>query len=112
MSRGSVIARYVFAPAADWAPFAQASFVYQTQVRPTLVVPIAEITGEQPAFGLLDLSAGAQSGGTRLQFTVTNLLDRRAELSRFAETNQAADNQIYVMPTQPRTIALTFAQRF
>jgi iron complex outermembrane recepter protein len=110
--KGSAIARYVFAPAAGWAPFAQAAFVYQTQVRPALVVPIAEITGEQPAFGLLDLSAGAQSGRTRLQFSVTNVMDRRAQLSRFAETNPAADNQVYVMPEQPRTIALTFAQRF
>jgi hypothetical protein len=39
-------------------------------------------------------------------------MDRRAQLSRFAETNPAADNQVYVMPEQPRTIALTFAQRF
>jgi outer membrane receptor protein involved in Fe transport len=66
---------------------------------------------EQPAFGLLDLSAGAQSGRTRLQFSISNALDRRAQLYRFAETNPAADNQVYVMPEQPRTIALAFAQR-
>jgi outer membrane receptor protein involved in Fe transport len=77
-----------------------------------LSVPIAEIIGAQPAFGLLDLSAGAQRDKFRLQLSVTNVTDKRAQLYRFTETNPAADNQVYVLPSQPRTIALTFAQRF
>jgi outer membrane receptor protein involved in Fe transport len=110
--KSSVVARYTFAPMADWRPFMQAAFVYQSEVTSGLIVPTARITGAQPAFGLLDLSAGAQSDKFRVELGVTNVLDRRAQLYRFTETNSAVDNQVYVIPSQPRTIAVTFAQRF
>ena len=110
--KGNIVTRYTFEPISDWSPFAQAAFVYQTQTSAMLVVPIAGILGMQPAFGLLDLSAGAQRDKFRLELGVTNVTDKRAQLYRFAETNPAADNQVYVLPSQPRTISLTFAQRF
>jgi outer membrane receptor protein involved in Fe transport len=110
--KGNIVTRYTFEPISNWTPFAQAAFVYQSQVAPMLSVPIAEIIGPQPAFGLLDVSAGAQHDKFRWQLSVTNVTDKRAQLYRFTETNPAADNQVYVLPSQPRTIALTFAQRF
>ena len=110
--KSNVVARYTFAPMADWRPFMQAAFVYQSQVTPGLIVPTARITGMQPPFGLLDLSAGAQGDKLRVELSVINVLDRRAQLYRFTETNTAVDNQVYVIPSQPRTIAITFAQRF
>jgi hypothetical protein len=60
-------------------PFAQVSWVWQTQTSPLVV---------------------------------TNVADRRAELSRFAQSNPVTDNQPYVIPAQPRTIAIKFGQRF
>ena len=38
--------------------------------------------------------------------------DRRAQLSRFTQTNPVNDNQVYALPAQPRTIGIRFAQRF
>jgi iron complex outermembrane recepter protein len=110
--KSSVVARYTFEPMADWRPFMQAAFVYQSQVTSGLIVPTAAIVGSQPAFGLVDLSTGAQSGKFRVELSLTNVFDRRAQLYRFTETNPAVDNQVYVIPSQPRTIAITFAQRF
>jgi outer membrane receptor protein involved in Fe transport len=110
--KGNIVARYTFPSMADWRPFVQAAFVYQSQVTPVLIVPIAQITGVQPAFGLLDLSAGAQHNKLSWNVTLTNVTDKRGQLYRFTETNPAADNQAYIIPTQPRTISLTIAQRF
>jgi iron complex outermembrane recepter protein len=110
--KGNIVARYTFGPIKDWSPFAQAAFVYQTQTSTTLIVPTANLIGMQPAYGLLDMSAGAESGKLTVQFFVTNVTDKRAQLSRFTETNPQADNQVYIAPSQPRTIGIKFAQQF
>jgi len=43
---------------------------------------------------------------------VSNLADRRAQLSRFAQANPSIDAQAYFIPAQPRTIAIRFGQKF
>jgi len=43
---------------------------------------------------------------------VTNVADRRAQLSRFTQTSPSNDNQVYIIPAQPRTIAIKFGQKF
>jgi hypothetical protein len=65
-----------------------------------------------PAYGLLDLSAGLDNGKTSIQLFLINVTDKRAQISRFTETNPQVDNQVYIAPSQPRTIALNFSQRF
>jgi outer membrane receptor protein involved in Fe transport len=110
--KGNVIARYSFDEMAGWKPFAQTSWVYQTQSTPTLKVYQAQIVGKQPAYGLVDFTAGAQLNKSTFQLIVTNVADRRAQLSRFVQTNPNHDNQPYVIPAQPRTIAIQFGQKF
>ena len=110
--KGNAVVRYSFAPIRDWSPFAQAAFVYQTQTSATLIVPQANEIGMQPAWGSLDLSAGAQLNKFSIQLFITNATDKRAELSRFTEANPVVDNQVYIAPSQPRTIGITFAQNF
>jgi iron complex outermembrane receptor protein len=110
--KGNVIARYSFDEMAGWKPFAQTSWVYQTQSTPTLKVYQAQIVGKQPAYGLVDFTAGAQLNKSTIQLIVTNVADRRAQLSRFVQTNPNHDNQPYVIPAQPRTIAIQFGQKF
>jgi outer membrane receptor protein involved in Fe transport len=68
--------------------------------------------GMQRAYGLLDLGAGASINQSTLQVVVTNATDRRAQLSRFAETVPTVDNQTYIIPAQPRTVAIKFGQKF
>jgi iron complex outermembrane recepter protein len=110
--KGSFVARYTGGPIDDYLPFAQAAFVYQTQTAPNLIVPYSEVIGNMPAYGILDLSAGADNGKFSLTLTLLNATDKRAQISRFTETNPAVDNQVYIAPAQPRTIQLNFAQRF
>jgi iron complex outermembrane recepter protein len=110
--KGNVVARYTFDEINGFKPFAQASFVYQTETAPLLLVNEVENVGMQPAYGLLDLVGGARVDNMMIQLVVTNATDRRAELSRFAQTNPVVDNQAYIIPAQPRTVYLKFGQKF
>jgi iron complex outermembrane recepter protein len=110
--KGNVIARYTFGEVAGWRPFGQLSYVYQTKSLPTLRVDQAQIIGTQPAYGLLDLTGGAQVNKCTIQLIVTNVTDKRAQLSRFVQTVPSAENQPYIIPTQPRTVAIQFGQKF
>ena len=110
--KGNVVARYTFSEIGGWEPFGQASVIYQTQTSPLLRVDEAKIVGMQPAYGLIDLALGAHLDTTMVQLIVTNVVDRRAQLTRFVQTNPAVDTQAYAIPAQPRTIALKFGQKF
>jgi outer membrane receptor protein involved in Fe transport len=110
--KGNIIARYNFNEVAGWKPFGQASWVYQTKSTSTLKVDQAKTVGDQPAYGLVDLMGGAQLNQTTIQLIVTNVADRRAQLTRFVQTNPDHDNQPYVIPAQPRTVAIQFGQKF
>jgi iron complex outermembrane receptor protein len=110
--KGNLVARYALPEMGGWKPFGQASLVYQSQTAPLLRVDYTQVLGMQPAYALVDLAAGAQYQGLSIQLSVTNVADRRANLTRFAEISPKNDNQVYVIPSQPRTIALKLAQRF
>jgi outer membrane receptor protein involved in Fe transport len=110
--KGNIVARYTFGAIKEFAPFAQASYVYQTQTAPQLRADVTDILGMQPAYGLLDLAAGFDRDNTNVQLYVSNATDKRAQLSRFSQTNPVADNQVYIIPAQPLTIGIKFAQRF
>lgn len=110
--KGNIIGRYTFDDVGGWKPFTQASLVYQSQSTPTLKVDQAKTVGSQPAYALVDFMAGASLNKTMIQLIVTNVMDRRAQLSRFVQTNPDHDNQAYIVPTQPRTIGIQFGQKF
>jgi outer membrane receptor protein involved in Fe transport len=110
--KGNIVARYTWGEINRWAPYAQASWVYQTQTAPVLPVPTTQIYGMMPAYGLVDVAGGVNVGNVNVELFVTNVADRRAQLSRFTESNPVNDNQVYILPVQPRTIGLKFAQRF
>jgi outer membrane receptor protein involved in Fe transport len=110
--KGNVIARYSFNEIAGWKPFAQSSWVYQTKSTPTLKLDQARNIGMQPSYGLVDFMAGATLNKTTVQLIVTNVADKRAQLSRFAQTNPTNENQPYIIPAQPRTFAIQFGQKF
>jgi hypothetical protein len=95
-----------------WTPYGQAAWVYQSQTTPLLRIDEAQIEGNVPAYGLVDLAAGAECRGLTIQLMVTNVGDRLAQLTRFTQTNPVLDPQPYIIPAQPRTFALKFAQRF
>jgi iron complex outermembrane receptor protein len=110
--KANAVARYAFGEVADWKPFGQAAWVYQTQTTSGLRVDQAQTVGIQPAYGLVDLTAGAAHAGTMIQLVITNVADRRAQLTRFVATNPSVDSQAYAIPAQPRTITIKFGQKF
>ncbi len=108
--KANVIARYAFEEVSGWQPFGQFAAVYQTQTAPVLRADTTQVVGMMPAYALMDLSMGASQHGTQFQVVVTNLMDRRAQYSRFVQSANAG--QPYIIPAQPRTITLKFGQKF
>src|SRR5882762_22498 len=109
--KGNLIARYGF-PLGSWNGNVQGAFVYQTKTAPLLRRQDQTVIGMLPAYGLFDLSGGLERNGLNIQVIVTNVLDRRAQLTRFVQCTVNVCEQPYVIPTQPRTIAVSFGQRF
>jgi outer membrane receptor protein involved in Fe transport len=110
--KGNLVARYSFDEVAGLKPFAQASLVYQSQASQALRLDQNRIIGNTPSYALIDLAGGASLGSSMLQLVVTNVMDRRAQLSRFTAITPQFDNQVYIIPSQPRTIAIKFGQKF
>jgi iron complex outermembrane receptor protein len=110
--KGNLIARYKFNNMGGWQPNVQAAWVYQTKTAPALRIEDVQSIGMQPAYGLFDLSGGLDQHGTTIQLLITNVFDRRAELSRFEQCTVTICNQPYIVPAQPRTIGLKFGQKF
>jgi outer membrane receptor protein involved in Fe transport len=110
--KANAVARYAFDTVGNWKPFGQASWIYQTKTTSTLLLAQSQAVGVQPAYGLVDLVAGASQNKTTIQLVITNVADRRAQLTRFVATNPLVDNQAYIIPAQPRTIAIKFGQKF
>jgi iron complex outermembrane receptor protein len=110
--KGNIVVRYTAGAIGDVTPYAQAAYVYQTQTAPQLQVDIDQILGMMPAYGILDLAAGAHINNFSVELICNNCGDKRAQFSRFANTNPLNDNQVYIIPAQPRTLGIKFSQRF
>jgi iron complex outermembrane recepter protein len=110
--KGNIIVRETLAPINNWSPYWQAAYVYQTQTSTTLLVPTSNLIGMQPAWGMLDLTIGAEKDKLTAQFYITNVTNKLAELSRFTETNPQASNQVYIAPAPPRTFGIELSQKF
>jgi iron complex outermembrane recepter protein len=110
--KGNVVVRYTFSDIGSWAPYGQASYMYQSQIAPHLKGNEQAVIGFQPAYGLLDLAAGATHNGTELTLYISNVADERAQVTRFTNISANNDNQVYIVPTQPRTIGVRVSQNF
>jgi iron complex outermembrane recepter protein len=111
--KGNFVVRYGFPVVADWQGYVQGSGMYQSSTTPLLRLIDSQTLGTLPAYALFDLTAGAEKQGLFLKLALTNVADKRANLTRFVEcTTTTCGPQPYIVPTQPRTIALTFGQRF
>jgi iron complex outermembrane receptor protein len=110
--KGNLVARYLFPEVGKWEPFGQASYVYQSKVAPNLKGNEQTIIGFQPAYGVLDLVGGATYNDTQVSLYISNATDKRAQLTRFTEITPNYDNQVYIVPNQPRTFGIKVSQNF
>jgi hypothetical protein len=109
--KGNLIGRYDF-PLGEWQGYGQAAFVYQSAQQSELRTVQRQEIGEMPAFGTLDLAFGLARNSYYLDLFLTNVFDERGQLFRFTQCSSCSFVNNYVVPTQPRTIALRFSQRF
>jgi len=110
--KGAFVARYSFEDVHEWSPYAQYSITYQTQVAPNLKGNEQAVIGFQPAYALMDFSGGVIHNNTNIDLYISNLADKRAQLTRFTSISPNNDNQVYVVPAQPRTIGIRVSQNF
>jgi outer membrane receptor protein involved in Fe transport len=111
--KGNLVVRYSFFPGGNWKPYAQLSAMYQSETSPVLLTAQNGVYGNMPAYALLNLKLGADSAsGVHADLFISNLLNRRAQLSRFTESNPSTDTQVYIVPAQPRTFGVEFGQDF
>ena len=84
-----------------------------TQTSPVLRVDQDAVIGDMPAYALVNLKLGADSAsGMHADLFISNLMNRRGQLSRFTQSNPSTDSQVYIVPTQPRTFGIEFGQDF
>jgi outer membrane receptor protein involved in Fe transport len=109
--KANAVARYTF-DLGGWDANVQAAYVYQTETAPALKTQDQQLIGMQPAYGLLDLSAGVEKNGMSVRLNVSNATDKRAQISRFEQCTVSVCQQPYIIPAQPRTIGIAFGQKF
>ncbi len=109
--KGDFVARYNF-KIQDWKSDVQAAYTFQTQTTPLLTNLETQLIGTQPAYGLLNLSVGGEINKMSLEAYISNVLDTRAQLSRFTECLPTTCSQTYIVPSNPLTIGIKFGQKF
>ena len=111
--KGNIVARYSLATIGNWKPYGQITAMYQTQTAQVLRRDQAIVDGNLPAYALVNLKLGVDGlNGMHVDFFVSNLTNRLAELSRYTASNPSVNNQVYVLPAQPRTFGIEFGQDF
>jgi outer membrane receptor protein involved in Fe transport len=109
--KGNIVARYAF-PLAGFEAHTQAAFVYQSAQWADLRIAQRNDLGQQPAFGSADLSVGMGKADYAFELFVTNLFDKRADVYRFTQCNTCIVVSNYRAPNQPRTVGVSFNQKF
>ncbi len=111
--KGNFVARYSMSLNQNWKGYLQLSGMYQTQTAPVLRADEVSVIGNMPPYALFNLKVGADgANGMRVSFFINNLMNRAAQLSRYTQTNPRIDNQVYIVPMQPRTFGVEFSQDF
>ena len=116
--KGNLTARYTFPVGGQFDAHLQGAMDYQSSTRAELVPFDNLLVGTQPAYGLLDVLAGVARGNFTAELFANNVLDRRAEVYRFAECtvqlagNPVCGNKPMAVISTPRTFGIRFEQRF
>ena len=72
------------------------------------------ILGEEPAYTIVDFTAGLERDSYSVELFVNNAFDERAQLDRWAQCSAdvCGVEGTYITTTMPRTIGIRFGQRF
>ncbi|HEX3810137.1 MAG TPA: TonB-dependent receptor [Rhizomicrobium sp.] len=105
-------ARYEF-PVADFNAHVQGSVVHQSGVWPDLRIADRQLLGKTQAYTTFDFTTGVDMNNWSVELFVNNAFDERAQLGRYAECSTGVCGfQPYYLVAQPRTVGLSFSQKF
>jgi outer membrane receptor protein involved in Fe transport len=91
----------------------QGSFVHESGTWSDLRLYERSLMGKNQPFTTFDFTTGFGRDSWRLELFVQNLTDERAQLGRYAEcTPGVCGSEPYILTAQPRTIGITFSQKF
>ncbi len=108
----NAIARYEFHVGSMDAHI-QGAMVHQSGTWPDLRLYQRTLLGKNKAFTSFDFATGVGMDNWQLELTIQNIFDKRAQLGRFAAcTPETCGFQTYILPSRPRTIGLSFSQKF
>lgn len=109
--KGNLTGRYEFS-VEDFKAHVQGALVVQTDSWPDLR-NLRYLMGKMPGFGTFDFTMGISRDNWTLELSIQNVFDERGQLYRYAEcTTQVCGYEPYEIVTPPRTIGLTFGQKF
>jgi outer membrane receptor protein involved in Fe transport len=105
-------ARYDF-NVGDLNAHVQGSMVHQSGFFADLRLYERGLLGKVPGSTTFDFTTGGGMGNWTVELYVNNVFDDRAELGRYPGCNpDTCGNETYRLVAQPRTIGLTFSQKF
>lgn len=110
--KGNITGRYNF-DAWGHEAYLQGSVFFEGRRTTDLRPATNAILGEMPGYGTVDLSAGFKQDKWSFDFYINNAFDNRGQVSRYAECSESVcADQIYVVPTLPRTIGMRVTRDF
>ena len=110
--KGNLSGRYNFDAWGNEA-YLQGSVFFEGRRTSDLRVATNQILGDMPGYNTVDLSTGFKHDQWSFDFYLNNAFDNRGQLGRYAEcAEDICAAQIYVVPTQPRTIGMRVTRDF
>ena len=106
-------ARYEWALDSDFHAHVQGSFIHSSGTWSDLRIAERTLLGKNNAYTMFDFTTGIDKDNWALELYIKNAFDERAQLGRYAEcTPGTCGFEPYILPSQPRTIGLTWSQKF
>jgi iron complex outermembrane receptor protein len=105
-------ARYDF-NIGNFTAHVQGSFVHESGTWSDLRLAERALLGKNQPFTTFDFNSGIDRDNWSAALYVQNVTDERAQLGRYAEcTPGTCGEEPYILSAQPRTIGITFSQKF
>ena len=109
--KGNLTARYEWA-VSDMDAHVQGSVVHTGTAWPDLRLDDRAVIGKLPSYTTVDLSAGLQREGWRVEAFAKNILDEEGQIDRSVACVTSVCTRVFVTPIRPRTIGVRFGQSF
>jgi iron complex outermembrane recepter protein len=97
----------------DFDAHVQGSLVHESGTWSDLRTFERDLLGKNQAFTTFDFTTGIERDNWALELYIQNVTDKRAQLGRYAEcTPGTCGYEPYILVAQPRTIGISFSQKF